>query len=446
MKRLIDNKLLSWKNRSNKMPLLLFGARQVGKTTSVIDFGKAQYSNTVVFNFESNEALQNIFEKNLSPARIISELEVFSGQGIQKGTTLIFFDEVQACPKALTSLKYFCEEAPEYHIIAAGSLLGVAINRRRKKQNVSSAESFVNPVSYPVGKVEILTMYPMTFEEFLLNVNPYLSSEIQRCYADFAPLSETAHEKALELFRVYLYTGGMPHAVFAYSEEKDLDAVRIRQNEIHALYSLDMAKYTTAAEQIKIKAIYASVPAQLAKENKKFQYSLVKSGARAVTYEEGLDWLIEAGLIIKCGKVTAGKLPLGSYIDLQSYKIYLSDVGLLNAKGNIPKNIVLTENGFGGEAKGAMTENYVAQELIAGGHTIAYWESNGKAEVDFLIQTEDGVIPVEVKSETNVQAKSLKEYVRKFEPAYSVRISAKNFGFENNIKSIPLYAVFCLKP
>ncbi|MDR1940687.1 MAG: ATP-binding protein [Clostridiales bacterium] len=442
MKRLIEDKLIAWKNRPNKMPLLLFGARQVGKTTTVIDFGKAQYSNTVVFNLESNEALQNVFDGDLSPARIISELETYSGQSLQKGATLIFFDEIQACPKALTALKYFCEEAPRYHIAAAGSLLGVALNRGRKKQDDSIAAA----VSYPVGKVEILTMFPMTFEEFLLNVNPLLSAEIKKRYESLSPLSEIAHKKALELFRAYLYTGGMPQAVFAYCEQKDLDAVRIRQNEIHALYSLDMAKYTTAAEQIKIKAIYASVPAQLAKENKKFQYSLIKSGARAAAYEEGLEWLAAAGLIIKCGKAGAGRLPLSSYIDLQSYKIYLSDVGLLNAKGNIPKNIVLTQSGLGGEAKGAMTENYVAQELVAGGHTIAYWESQGKAEVDFLIQTEDGVIPVEVKAQTNTQAKSLKEYVCKFDPKYSIRISAKNFGFENDIKSIPLYAVFCLKP
>jgi predicted AAA+ superfamily ATPase len=237
----------------------------------------------------------------------------------------------------------------------------------------------------------------------------------------------------------------MPRAVACFAKDKDYEGVRIHQNEIHALYSLDMAKYTSESEQVKIKSIYSSIPSQLARENKKFQYSLVKSGARAASYEEGLDWLITAGLVIKCNKVTAPKLPLSSYMDLLSYKVYMSDVGLLAAKGGIPKNIVLTSTNLGSEAKGAMTENYVAAELTAYGHAIAYWESNGKAEVDFLLQTEEGVIPVEVKSEDNVQAKNLKEYIKRYEPTYSIRISSKNFGFENNIKSVPLYAVFCIK-
>jgi predicted AAA+ superfamily ATPase len=438
MKRLIEIKLLEWKRRPDKMPLLVYGARQVGKTTTVFNFGKTHYANTAVFNFENNEPLAAIFDKDLNPARILTELEIMSGQSIVKGGTLLFFDEVQACPNALTSLKYFCEQAPEYHIIAAGSLLGVALNRKDKKTDDG------RKVSFPVGKVNILTMYPMSFEEFLSAVNPHLLTAIQERYAGNSPLSEPLHEKALELYRTYLYVGGMPKAVSEYIEKNDYDFVRIRHNEILSLYSSDTAKYTTQSEQIKINAVYNSIPWQLAKENKKFQYSLIGSYARAASYEVGLTWLKSAGLILQSTKTREGKAPLAYYVDSLSYKVYLSDVGLLNAKGNAPKNLVLA-GGLGGEARGAMTENYVAQELTANGHTVYYWESGGKAEIDFVLQLGDGIVPVEVKAADNVQSKSLKQFIGKYNPPYSIRISAKNFGFENNIKSVPLYAVFCVK-
>ena len=425
------------------MPLLVYGARQTGKTTTIFEFGKNHYLSVVLFNFEAGEKLTTIFDGDLSPARIIHELEIYSGQSINRGT-LIFFDEIQYCPRALTSLKYFCEQAPEYNIIAAGSLLGVAVNRRITKNNAETGDE--KGISFPVGKVEILTMYPMNFEEFLMAANPYLLENIKECYLTNSPLSETAHEKALELYRTYLFTGGMPRAVADYLEKDDFDFVRIKQNEILVLYTADMAKYTTRSEQVKIAAIYDSIPAQLARENKKFQYSIVGSGARAAFYETGLDWLKNAALVLKCEKAREGKIPLKSYVDMLSYKVYMSDVGLLNAKSAVPKNIVLTGSGLGGEAKGALTENYVAQELTFNGHQLYYWESGGKAEVDFLLQNSEGVIPVEVKSAENVQAKSLKEFVKKYSPPYSIRISARNFGFENNIKSIPLYAVFCIKP
>ena len=248
------------------------------------------------------------------------------------------------------------------------------------------------------------------------------------------------------LSNLILITGGMPCAVAEYLEKKDLDFVRIRQNEILVLYTADMAKYTTRAEQVKIAAIYDSIPSQLARENRKFQYSMVGSGARAVSHETGLDWLKNSGLVLKCEKTREGKIPLKNYSDMLSYKVYMSDTGLLNAKSAVPKNIVLTGTGFGGEAKGAMTENYVAQELAFNGHALYYWESGGKAEIDFLLQSSEGVIPVEVKAAENVQAKSLKEFIKRYSPPYSIRISAKNFGFENSIKSVPLYAVFCIKP
>jgi len=443
MKRLIENNLVEWKNREKKMPLLIFGARQTGKTTTIYEFGKTYYSNIAVFNFEAGEKLSTIFDGDLNPSRIVNELEIFSGQSINQ-STLIFFDEIQYCPKALTSLKYFSEQATGYSIIAAGSLLGVAVNRRNTKKNENKTAD-EKGVSFPVGKVEILTMYPMNFEEFLQAANPYLLDNIKECYKTNSPLSETSHEKAMELYRIYLFTGGMPRAVADYLEKKDFDFVRIKQNEILVLYAADMAKYTTPAEQVKIAAIYDSIPSQLAKENKKFQYNMVGSAARAATYETGLDWLKNAGLVLKCEKTQEGKIPLNNYVDMLSYKVYISDIGLLNAKSAVPKNIVLTGSGFGGEAKGAMTENYVAQELTFNGHSLYYWESNGKAEIDFLLQSGEGVIPVEVKAAENVQSKSLKEFVKRYGPPYSIRISAKNFGFENSIKSVPLYAVFCIK-
>ena len=444
MKRLIEDSLLEWKNRDGKMPLIVFGARQTGKTTTIYEFGKAHYSNIAVFNFEASEKLAAIFEGDLNPSRIVNDLEIFSGQSINQGT-LVFFDEVQHCPKALTSLKYFSERAPGYNVIAAGSLLGVAVNRRETGKNGNTmAEE--NGVSFPVGKVEILTMYPMNFEEFLQAANPYLLNTIKECYESNLPLSETSHDKALELYRSYLFTGGMPRVVADYLEKKDADFVRIKQNEILVLYTADMAKYTTAAEQVKIAAIYDSIPSQLAKENRKFQYAIVGSGVRAASYETGLDWLKNAGLVLKCDKTREGKISLKSYVDMLSYKVYFSDVGLLNAKAAVPRNVLLTGSGYGGETKGAMTENYVAQELVFNGHPLYYWESNGRAEMDFLLQSSEGVIPVEVKAAENVQSKSLKEFIKRYAPPYSIRVSARNFGFENNIKSVPLYAVFCIKP
>ena len=446
MKRLIEAKLLDWKNRNNKMPLLVYGARQVGKTTTIVDFAKLYYANALIFNFESSARLASIFERDLNPNRIIVELESLSGKSIQKGSTLLFFDEIQACPNALTSLKYFYEQAPEYHIIAAGSLLGVTVNRKGKQTNVMNGDIYDGcKVSFPVGKVETLTMYPMTFEEFLILVNLPLLNAIRDSYKSNMCLPEPLHEKALELYRIYLYVGGMPRAVYEYTEnQNDDDYIRIRQNEILSLYSADMAKYTTQSEQVKIAAIYDSIPSQLAKENRKFQYSVIGSYARAASYEIGMSWLKSSGLVINSTKVHEGKMPLAYYTDNLSYKIYMSDIGLLNAKSNAPRTLVLSGR-LAGEAKGAMTENYVAQELTANGHTIYYWESNGKAEMDFVIQLGDDVVPIEVKSADNVMAKSLKQFAAKYAPAYSIRVSAKNFGFENKIKSVPLYAVFCIR-
>jgi predicted AAA+ superfamily ATPase len=431
MERILAKELLAWKNNKNKKPLILHGARQVGKTYLIVEFGKKNYSNISYFNFEGNKNLSDIFENDLNPTRIIRELEALSSCDIIPNKTLIIFDEIQACEKAITSLKYFYENAKEYNFIAAGSLLGIALNR--------------NNLSFPVGKIDILTLHPMNFKEFLLATNnKKLINEIENSYNNDTPLSAPLHEKSLELYRTYLIVGGMPACINEYLTKKDFDFVKIIQNNIYDTYISDMTKYSTPNESIKTIAAYNSVPQQLAKENKKFMYNIIQSGARAKTYEFSLEWLKKAGVVINCSKVNEGKLPLEFYKDILSYKIYMSDVGILTGKSNFPSSLVLSSASIGGKAKWALTENYIAQELIANGHIPYYWESNGKAELDFVLQIGDKVIPIESKSSENVKAKSFSLFMKKYSLTYGIRISGKNFGFENNIKSVPLYAVFCI--
>ena len=430
MKRKIANSLEHWKNSSTRMPLIIHGARQVGKTYTALSFGKVHYKNTAYFNLEDSVEVSNIFERDLNPERIVKELSAKSGQSILKGDTLIIFDEIQACERALTSLKYFCENAPEYHIIAAGSLLGVAVNREK--------------YSFPVGKVNMITLYPLDFEEYLWALDKaQLVELIRNSFINNEPLS--IHETLMDLYRSYLLTGGMPQAVLEYLREQDFNFVMAAQKNINDAYIADMAKYATPNETTKIMAAFNSVPSQLAKDNKKFQYKVIKSGARAYEYETPLDWLRASGVIIKCHKVTEGKLPLSAYSDNSSFKVYMTDTGLLCSKFGIPPNAVLVDipsfKGF----KGALAENYVASALVTSGYIPYYWESQGKAEVDFVIQDKEGnIIPIEVKSSDNVRSKSLNQYVAKYKPVYSLRISARNFGFVNGIKSVPLYSVFCI--
>lgn len=430
MKRKIVNELKQWKESSSRMPLIIYGARQVGKTYTALSFGKEHYKNTVYFNLEDSVELTNIFERDLNPERIIKELSAKSGQTIFKGDTLIIFDEIQSCERALTSLKYFCENAPEYHIIAAGSLLGVALNREK--------------YSFPVGKVSMLTLYPLDFEEFLWALDKAQMVDLVRnSFEKNEPLS--LHDTLMDLYRTYIITGGMPQAILEYLRMRDFNFVLAAQKNINDAYVADMAKYAQPNETTKIMAAFSSIPAQLAKENKKFQYKVIKTGARAYEYETPLDWLRASGVIINCRKVTEGKLPLSAYADNSSFKVYMTDTGLLCSKFGIPANAVLVDipsfEGF----KGALAENYVASSLMVNGYIPYYWESQGKAEVDFVIQDRAGqIIPIEVKSSDNVRSKSLNMFISKYKPIYSIRISAKNFGFENDIKSVPLYAAFCI--
>lgn len=432
MKRLIEDALLDWKKSSKRKPLLLGGARQVGKTYTLLDFGKKHYENVIYLHFEGDiETLGKIFAPDLNPKRIIQELSAYTKQTIFPGKTLIIFDEIQASERALTSLKYFEEEANEYHVVAAGSLLGFAINR--------------GDFSFPVGKVDMLTMYPLSFEEFLLATsNESLIEKIRKSYASFSPLPEVYHELALELYRKYLVVGGYPAAVKNYLDTGNFDSVRSIQANISDSYIADMTKYATPNETIKSIAIFNTLPSQLAKENTKFVYALIKSNARAKDYELPLQWLKAANVVLENIKVNEGKLPLSIYEQLDNFKIYYSDVGLLCFKAGILPQDILVDSAISDKARGLLAENYVAEQLVSRGYRLNYWESNGKAELDFVIRQDDYVIPLEVKSADNVRAKSLRLFVEKYSPKYSIRLSSKNFGYENGIKSIPLYAVFCL--
>ncbi|MCL2426064.1 MAG: DUF4143 domain-containing protein [Oscillospiraceae bacterium] len=431
MKRLIEKALLDWKNSANRKPLVLYGARQVGKTHSVMEFGATHYASFAYFYFDNNPELHELFESGIrSIPSLMTKLEAYSNQTIVPGITLILFDEVQTCGAALNSLKLFQEAAPEYHIIAVGSLLGVAINRQG--------------FAFPVGKVDELHMFPLTFEEFLIEFSPKLIPLIKNAFINNEPLSSAFHNQALELFLQYLVIGGMPEVIMEYIKTGNYTVVKAKQLSICNNYISDMSKYTdTKTQAVRNEAVYNTLPAQLAKENKKFQYAKIKSGARATEYELSLNWLEKAAIIIKCNKINEGKEPLANYEDFLSFKVYMSDVGLYCGKSNNSHLSVLGRT-MGDTAKGALTENYVAQQLHANGINSYYWESNNQAELDFVIQIENRVIPIEVKSWEAVRSQSLEVFRKKYNITTAIRVSAKNFGFERGLKSVPLYAVWCI--
>ncbi len=423
----IDIKLEEWKTSRNRLPLLIQGARQVGKTYSVINFGKKHFQNIVYLDFELSKELHRIFEYDLNPFRIVRDLSVFTGETIREETTLIFFDEIQACSRALTSLKYFAEDAPGYVVLGAGSLLGVAVSRDKS--------------SFPVGKVKILNMYPLDFEEFLIAERGNdAAAVIRESYGRFG--SCPLHETFTDIFRIYVYTGGMPAVVREYLEKRDILMADIIKKGISDSYIADMAKYAGRDETVKIIAAYRSLPAQLAKENRKFMYRVIKSGGRAAEYASAVDWLISAGIVLACHRVSEGRIPLGSFADPSAFKLYHCDTGLLSAMNGISGKEIISRAGSG--FRGALAENSVAAALAASGYSLFYWESPGKAEIDFLIQKDGEVIPVEVKSADNARSRSLASYISRYPAPYSIRISEKNFGYENNIKSIPFYAMFCI--
>lgn len=432
MERNIMQELAAWKNlKKDRMPLLLYGVRQVGKTYILREFGDRYFKNTIYVNFERMQAVSDFFNGELSPDRLIRLLEEYFGQKVVPEETLLIFDEIQACERALTSLKYFCEEAPEYHIAAAGSLLGVAINR----------ESY----SFPVGKVITKTLYPLRFDEFLCALGQnHLVSLIWEHYHEMKEMPETTHQEILYWYDRYLFIGGMPAAINQYKERESLINVPEIQNLILNAYTADMAKYTSNSESTKIRNAFQSIPAQLAKENKKFQYKLIRKGATAGLFGDSIAWLVFSGVALSCDRVTRGENPLIAFRDVSAFKLYLSDTGLLSAfTGIMPEDII--KNNLSEIYRGALTENYVAQTLTACGYHLYYWTSDAPvAEVDFLIQKAGKIIPAEVKSGDNINAKSLKHFQKLSQPEKMIRLSRKNFGSDGALRAVPLYAAFCL--
>lgn len=431
MERKIMTFLQNWKNDPHRKPLILQGARQVGKTYSLLEFGRTCYDNVAYFNFESMPKLGEIFENNLTPSALLPILSHISGTGITKQNTLIIFDEVQKCEKALTSLKYFYEEAPEYHIAVAGSLLGVAMSR----------EEF----SFPVGKVDIKTMYPMDIEEFMLAIGKSdLAAHIRRCFENDSPMPEILHDEAMIIYRQYLVVGGLPECVMKFAQTRDYILVRHTQSMLLEGYLDDMSKYNRKNEIKKTRLTYDNITVQLSKKNTRFQYKLIKKGARAAEFENAIEWLCLSGIVSQIYRLEQIKKPPENYRDIDSFKIYISDVGLLCAKKDLLVHDVLYMSDELNDFKGGMTENYVNSQLIINGYKTYYWTSERGAEIDFVIQRNGDIVPIEVKSADNTKAKSLQQYVKNYNPKYSIKLSAKNFGFENNIKTIPLYAVFCI--
>ncbi len=432
MYRKIFEYLKNWKEDPYRKPLILQGARQVGKTHSVLTFGKKEYDNVVYFNFETDIRLKETFEENITPDYLIPILSRISNQTIIKEKTLIFFDEIQLCERALTSLKYFYEQAPEYHIIVAGSLLGIVVNR----------EQF----SFPVGKVDMKTLYPMDMEEFLMAMGENeLISAIKKSFEENIPMPFVLHEAAMEYYRKYLIVGGMPECVSKFKETENYQLIRHTQDMILLSYLNDMSKYNVTNEIKKTRLVYDNITVQLSKENTRFQYKLIKTGGRASEFENAIEWLTLSGITSKIYGLEDIQKPLENYKNIDSFKIYISDIGLLCAKKEIiPEDILYLSKELN-DFKGGMTENYVNIHLNINGYTQYYWKAQrGTGEVDFIIMREGKIIPVEVKSADNTRAKSLEIYMKKYNPEYAVKISSKNFGFENNIKSIPLYAVFCI--
>lgn len=420
-----------WKESAHRKPLILQGARQVGKTYSILEFGRTHYENVAYFNFESNPKLNETFAENISPNYLIPILSHIAGQTIIKEKTLIVFDEVQLCERALTSLKYFCEEAPEYHIIVAGSLLGVAVNRGR--------------FSFPVGKVDIKTLYPMDMEEFMLALGEdMLISKIKECFANNTAMPSALHDSAMQIYRQYLVVGGMPECVMQYVDTKDYILVRNTQNNILASYLNDMSKYNNLNEIKKTRLVYDNITVQLSKKNTRFQYKLIKKGGRAAEFENAIEWLVLSGIVSQIYRVDNIKKPLENYKNIDAFKIYVFDSGLLCAKKDLLSSDVLYMVEELNDFKGGMVENYVNSQLTINGYTTYYWESNRGAEVDFIIQRDGKIIPIEVKSADNTKAKSLNIYINAYKPEYAIKLSAKNFGFEDNKKTVPLYAIFCI--
>ena len=431
MKRTMYQQLLTWKKSRNRKPLLLQGARQVGKTFLVNKFGKNEYSNFIYLNFEQNTELHTLFTGNLEPSNIIENISLYLNKKINSADTLIFFDEIQTAPDVLTSLKYFYEHAPEYHIIAAGSLLGVSIGKK---------------TSFPVGKVNFLTLYPMSFTEYLTAFDQELIAEKLNSFQYKNSFPEIIHQKLLKHLKMYLYLGGMPEVLNVYLKENDISLARKIQLDILEAYKRDFSKYADSSQAIKTFELWHSIPYQLAKENKKFKYSDVRKNARSATFEQTIHWLKNTGLINIAYNIKVPKIPLSGYADYSKFKLYMLDSGLLGAMLNLTPEIIIKPNALFSEYNGAFIENFVASELISAGiKNLYYWTSKSDAEVDFVIEQGGNIYPLEVKSGTNRNIKSLRSYAEKFNPKFIIRTSPRNFTIDNDFINIPLYAVCTIK-
>ncbi len=427
VKRDVTKKLIAWKHNQDRKPLVLRGVRQCGKTYALKDFGEHEYADVAYFNFEETPALGALFEQDFDVKRILLELGIFRGKTIRPKETLLILDEIQACGKALTSLKYFCENAREYHVACAGSLLGIAINQDQ---------------SFPVGKVDFLDLYPMSFYEYLDALGEDMLAAFLRSCQKGTQISELVGGKLKTLLKQYYVTGGMPEAVDVWRQTQDLNKVETVQQQILSSYELDFAKHASAREFPKLSAIWTSIPQQLSKPNSKFIFSQVKKGWRAKDLEDALQWLVGAGLVYKVSLIEKPFMPLSAYADASSFKVYLCDVGLLRRLSRLPAQIVLDASEIYTEFKGAMTENYVLNELVKSVDTAPYyWASGNTAEVDFVIQKGLHVIPIEVKAEGNVKARSLAEYRKKYQPEFAVKTSMRNETGGMEAMNIPLYMI-----
>lgn len=426
MYRTAIEKLFKWKESKRRKPLIIEGARQVGKTWLMKEFGRLSYADTVYINFDSNSVMANLFETDLDTDRLIMGLELYAGRKIDPENCLLIFDEVQEVPKALASLKYFYENAPQYHIICAGSLLGIALHQG---------------TSFPVGKVDFLRLYPLSFKEFLMATEKERFAQLLEKH-DFAMIT-SFKETYIDALRHYYFIGGMPEAVQSFAQDKDFNEVREIQKRILAAYEQDFSKHAPNEIVPKLRMLWNSIPSQLAKENKKFIYGLVREGARAKDYEAAIMWLNDCGLVHKVSRVNTTGIPLKSYEDMKAFKLFVLDVGLLGCMAGLHQRTLLEGNDLFKEFKGALTEQYVCQQLKTVEDLGVYYYTNdkGSCEVDFVVDTGERIVPVEVKAEENLRAKSLKTYQEKFSPEVCVRTSMSDYKKENWLVNLPLYAI-----
>jgi len=433
MERLLMQDLIAWKDKSGKKPLVLQGVRQCGKTYLLNEFAQSFYSDFAYYSFDKDVKIKELFNHDLNPHRIIKDLEIARGKAIKPNDTLIIFDEIQECENAVASLKYFCEDAPEYDIVSAGSLLGVAMQKG---------------ATFPVGKVEFLTLFPMSFFEFILAQNKFLSEEFRSASFDDS-IWKKFRSTLLEMYKDYHVVGGMPEAVQTWNDKKDIEAVERKQDEILIGYQKDLVKYADSKDYPKISAVWQSIPSQLGKENRKFIFSHVKKGWRAKDLEDALQWLLRAGLVYKVEAVAKPHYPISSYADHTFFKLYMSDIGLLRRHADLPSSIIFDDDGAYKEFKGAMAENFVTCELKGmygkvKEKNLYYWiaEGSAKAEVDFIVQDDDKfIVPIEVKSGTAKRARSLTRYNELFAPEKSVLTSLD----EMTNRILPLYAFWRFK-